>query len=348
MGILHPHGTGFDAPDAPGRASELENVTRHALDREVLVYGTDERVLGLEDDPVVRVVRNGAAGRDGQHPRAPPPTQAPVDRIVMDACAAPAAARGESARDHLDDLVVRAAVEIAIRMGSPQQREELVGIPILTRGLGHDLLGEDVERRFEHLDAIELAFLHRPEERRALQQLVTGHREKPPLRRAVDRVSGPPHALQEGRNAPGKAQLTDQVDVPYVDAELERRRRDQRFEVAALETPLGVEPPLFRHATVVRRNRLLAQTLAQPVDGSLGLASRVNENERRRVLLDEGGDPVVDLLPNLTGQHRFEGRARQFECHVPIALVAFVDDAAIDGEALGIRNSIPRCVGDRR
>ena len=48
------------------------------------------------------------------------------------------------------------------------------------------------------------------------------------------------------------AKLADEVDVADVDAQLERGRRDQRLQLAALQTLLGVQPLLPGEAAVVR------------------------------------------------------------------------------------------------
>ena len=65
--------------------AELEDVAGQALDREVLVDGADDVVLGLEQHLVVGIVGNGAAGGDRRQARAAPAAQHVVDRVVMDA-----------------------------------------------------------------------------------------------------------------------------------------------------------------------------------------------------------------------------------------------------------------------
>ena len=72
-----------------------------------------------------------------------------------------------------------------------------------------------------------------------------------------------------------------------VDAELQRRGRDQRAEPAALQPRLGVEPLLLRQAAVMRGDRVLAEPLAQVPRHALRHPPRVDEHERRAVLLDQ-------------------------------------------------------------
>ena len=79
----------------------------------------------------------------------------------------------------------------------------------------------------------------------ALDQIVAREREQASFRNADDGVTGPPDPLEKGRNPPGRAQLTDQVHVADVDAELERRGCDQSLEFPSLEAFLGVEPSFF-------------------------------------------------------------------------------------------------------
>ena len=68
--VFDQHASGSDAPDAPGRIAEQEDVAGHALDGEVLVDGADDVALGMLDDVVQGGVGNGAAAGDRGEPRA--------------------------------------------------------------------------------------------------------------------------------------------------------------------------------------------------------------------------------------------------------------------------------------
>jgi hypothetical protein len=104
-------------------------------------------------------------------------------------------------RDELDDFVERLAGQRRVGRGAAHERVELVGGPLAGADFGHDLLGEDVERRDRRLDRIELARAYRTEQRCALDQLVSGQRVQAALRDARPRVIRATDALQEGRNA---------------------------------------------------------------------------------------------------------------------------------------------------
>ena len=114
------------------------------------------------------------------------------------------------------------------------QREEIVLRVLAARRLRDDLLREDVERRVLRHDAIELAAADRAKQRRALDQIVARDREEPSFRQARHRVPGAADALEKRGNAVRRSNLADEIDVPDVDAELERGGRHERFQRAAL------------------------------------------------------------------------------------------------------------------
>src|SRR5436189_143790 len=61
--VHDPHLARLDLANEIGGVAELEDVARHALDREVLVERADERVGGLEHHPVVADVGDGPSRR---------------------------------------------------------------------------------------------------------------------------------------------------------------------------------------------------------------------------------------------------------------------------------------------
>ena len=327
--VLDPDPAGLDAQDAVARVAELEHVAGDALDREVLVDRADVRALRLEDDGVVAGLGNRPArGQRGQA-RALLLAQDVMDGVAMDVARARPVARREAVGEHAHDGVEVGAREPRVRPGAADEREQRVLVPFAARGLGDDLLREDVERRRHDAQRIELAAADRIEQRRALDQLVARLREEARLGNAADGVARAAGALQEGRDRARRAELADQVDVADVEAELERRGRDQHLQFAALQALLGVEPRFLGEAAVVRRDRVLAEALAEVARGALGHAPRVDEDQRRPVQMDQLGDAAVDLLPLVVRHHRRERRRRQLEREVALLGVADVDDLAI-------------------
>ena len=96
-------------------------------------------------------------------------------------------------------------------------------------------------------------------------------------------------ALQERCNRSRRPELTDELDIADVDAELERRGGDQHFQIAALESLLRLETQLLRHAAVMRHHMVGAEQLGEMTRGAFGHPPRVDENQRRAMTLRELG-----------------------------------------------------------
>ena len=118
--VLHPHHAALDPHDAIGAVAELEHVAGQALDGEVLVDAADHMVLGFQQHLVIGGVRDRAAGGQRGQPCAAPAAHHVVDRVVMDQCAATAAAGGEAIRQHVQHGVEIVARQVAIRPGAAQ------------------------------------------------------------------------------------------------------------------------------------------------------------------------------------------------------------------------------------
>ena len=243
--VHHPHLAGLDLADEIGGVAELEDVARHALDREVLVQGADEGLGRVEDHAIVPDVGDRTAGGERRESGAAPAAQPVVHPVVVDVRAAPAPARGEPLREHLYDVVEILAGEVAVGVGAAHQLVQRRLVPVVGCHSRHDLLGEDVERVAGDDQPVEPALRGRPYEGGALDQLVARQREQPSLRDRLQVMSRPPHALQQRRDRASRANLAHQVHRADVDPELERCRRHQRLELALLEPRLGVEPLLL-------------------------------------------------------------------------------------------------------
>ena len=139
-------------------------------------------------------------------------------------------------------------------------------------------------------------------------------------------MSGAADALEQRRDQPWRAHLADEIDVADVDAELERGGGDQRLELAVLQPLLGAQPVFLGEAAVVGRDVLGADPLGEMPRRALGEAPVVDEDQRRPVRLDQLGEPVVQLAPDLVRHDRFERRARQLQRQVALAHVAGVHD----------------------
>ena len=226
-------------------------------------------------------------------------------------------------------------VRCPVRPRAPRRRKELV-LAVLAAGQfrGH-LLREHVERRVMRDDAVELAAADRSQQGGALDEVVARGGHQASLRRARHRVARPAHALEERGNAVRRPNLADQVDVADIDAELERRRRDECLERAGLQPMLGIEARLLREAAVVGGDLALAKPFAQMPGRPLGHPSRVHEDQRGLVRGDQLGQAVVILVPDLVRHDRAERRAGNLHGQVELAAMALVDDRTVAPARIG-------------
>jgi hypothetical protein len=92
---------------------------------------------------------------------------------------------------------------------------------------------------------VELAAPHAVEQRGAFHQLVAGEREQPPLGRAATAWPERPTRCRKFAIERGEPSWQDEIDIADIDAQLQRRRRHQRPQRAALQPLLGVEALLL-------------------------------------------------------------------------------------------------------
>ena len=105
--------------------------------------------------------------------------------------------------------------------------------------------------------------MHGADEGGALDELVAGGGEEAALGVQAEGVAGAADALEEGRDAAGRADLADEVDAADVDAELEGGGGDEGLQLAGLEALLDAQTALAREAAVVAADVLLAEALAR-------------------------------------------------------------------------------------
>ena len=117
-----------------------------------------------------------------------------------------------------------------------------------------------------HAQFLDVPFDHGPGERGRLEQVARRLGDQPALADTVNHVTSPAHALQPAGDVARRLDLADQVDIPHVDAQLERGRRHHATKRAGLEPFLG-RPALFQaQAAVVG---------AEPSAGPERLPSRI-------------------------------------------------------------------------
>ena len=111
---------------------KLKDIARQTFDREILIHGADKSFRRFENDPIIGVVGNRAAGSQSNESRPAPAAQAMIHGIVMNQRCAPATLGAKTFGKHFHDAVEFFAREISIRPGGTGKVEELSFIPIFS------------------------------------------------------------------------------------------------------------------------------------------------------------------------------------------------------------------------
>ena len=329
--------------------TEQEDVPGRGLDGEVLVHRADGDALGIEYDPVVAGLGDGAATGEGGQPGAAPGPEPPVDGVVVQMGAAPAAAGLDPPRDQLDHPVEVRTRQLGVGGRPADEFVERSHLPLVgARHFGDQLLGQHVQRGDRRFEEVEVAGPDPGQQGHRFHQLVAGHRVEPAGRRALQLVVGPSDPLEEGPDGPGRADLAHQLHRTDVDAQLERGRGHQGPEVAGSQALLDDAAAGGRQAAVMGRHLQGGVDGVDPVRAGFtgGRAIVVGRPEPRRQLVgdplghlagvdeDEGGPVLAHVVGDAVehvGQlgaagHRLEFAGRQLDGHVQLPPVTAVDD----------------------
>ena len=228
----------------------------------------------------------------------------------------------------LEQLTQSGLVERAEVVRTAQNRQERgLADVFLFGGDRDDLLRRDIGASGGNLDFIEMAAADRAHRGGAFEKIVRGHREEAALGRRVEAMAGAADPLDRGGNRFRGIELADQLDRADVDAQLQRRGRNDRLQLAALEPLLGEQALLAREAAVMRHHGVGAKALLQVEGDPLGPSAGQSEDESGAMLRDQARDLVVHRLPVLMGRQRAElGAGRgHLEVHVARAIVGAHD-----------------------
>ena len=179
-------------------------------------------------------------------------------------------------------------------------------------------------------ELIEFAGTHLADEGGLFEQVVAGGGEEARLwgwLRASGR-RGPTRCMAGGDGARG-GDLADEVDVADIDAEFERCCGDEEFDLAGLESLLGVEAQLARERAMVRADVLGTQAFGEREGNLLHQAARVDKHERGAVLECELRQGGCRLVPHGVGGDGAEFVAGDFDGEVELAALSDLDDGAL-------------------
>ena len=203
-----------------------------------------------------------------------------------------------AAGHHLDDGVEARPRQLLKRVGPAHARIQVVGPPVFDRDHGHDLLRQDIERVCRHAHLGDLAAQHRPRHPGHAHEVDSRLRDHPAGAPRTERVPGAPDALESARDRGRRLDLTDEIDRPHVDSQLERRGRDERRQTPGLQVGLDLVAILLGDAPVVSADDA---TTRQPIHlrrDSFHRTPVVGEDQCRGVLPRKLEQPRVDRRPD--------------------------------------------------
>jgi len=333
-----------DLLDAPAGRPEGEDIADPRLVDHLLVEfahsasgvraGADLFGAAREVDRIVAAIRDRPAAGGDQLPGAGPCRQHPGGGIAGQ----PGPQLGEllagiSPAQHVDHRIESCPRQFPIRIGPPDQIEQLIGSPRRTQTDRYQLLRQDIQRIAQPRERLDECLLHALHDGGAFQQIAARGRKEDPAAGRSDAVARPADALQGTRHRPGSLRLDHQVDRPHVDAQFQRGGRHHAGQPSGLQLGLDLQAPLLADRPVVRASddrhlgrfvvsRTCAGTGGAPgrhVELRIGFAlahrmqlvelggqslsqpSRIDEADRRVVSLDKIQNPRDDPRPDRIG-----------------------------------------------
>ena len=249
LGIAHVDFGAAHVADQPGCVAQQENVAAVAFHGEIFVHRADERALVFGHH--AEIAHSGIAPPQVTATMRAPRRAFTWPNHVAVQPRAGSRPDGNAFAEHRDDAVERFPLEVAIRPGPAHSANKLVFGPFLAGAHGHDLLGQEIQRRHRHFDGIQSAGAHGAQQGQAFDQFIARQRKQPPFGHDAQRVARPADALQERGDRARRADLANQVDVADVDAHLQRRRGDDRFQLATFQSLFRTQANLARQAAVM-------------------------------------------------------------------------------------------------
>jgi len=128
------------------------------------------------------------------------------------------------------------------------------------------------------------------------------------------------------RDGASGCNLADEVHTADVDAEFERGGSDEDLDLAVLQALLGVQTQSAGEAAVMGGDRVFAQALGEFETDLFDELARVDEDQRRAMLIRQACELVEDLAPHRGAGDGAEFIGGDFESEVECAALAYLDD----------------------
>lgn len=230
-----------------------------------------------------------------------------VEPVALDDLAeglAVLAAQGfAAALEIIDKTLECPAIEMAEGISAAEHGEGLVDGDTSVHRHADEVLHDHIGGEFEDLHRIEAALVGKAGADEAFDEVVDVRRDEDAVTDLVDRVSRASHPLEGARDALGRADHHDGVDVADVDAEFEAGGADHAAQVARLEPVLDLLADVAVERGMVAFDRLceLGQSELQPVGDALGTRAGVGEKQGGAIPLDDPGHVGDDARSGVAG-----------------------------------------------
>src|SRR6266702_1687561 len=167
-----------------------------------------------------------------------------VNAVAQQVRAVASAAGFDAFAEQLDDLVEELAAKVAVRIRAPQYAVERIFIPGLSADAGDDLLHQHVNRLRRDFELIEFSGTHLADQRGLFEQVVARRREEAAFGNRSTPVARPANALHGDSDRARARDLADEIDIPDIDSQLQRRGGDENADFAVLQALLGIQAQL--------------------------------------------------------------------------------------------------------
>ena len=199
--------------------------------------------------------------------------------------------------------------EVAVRVRRAQLGIQRIGLEAAAERDRDEVLNQHVQRLVGRRALLDPPSLRGMPRCRRLDQFERIRRHQRDPARAPRRMAAAPGALQQARDTLGRADLQHPLDRQEVDAEVERRGRDDRLQPPFLQPEFDPRARRLVERAVVQRDEAgpLGALLQQQLIPDLGLRTHVDEDERRGRLLDLLDDRLLHLLAQMPAPREAAG-----------------------------------------
>ena len=290
-----------DLLDAPRRGTEGERLADLAFEDHLLIELADaDRPIGArEKDTVETAIGN----RPGVRDRDPLGAFAAGDRAMH---AIPGDARPQlrkfvgrvASRQHVEDPFEHPQAQVGVWCRASNAREQRVDVPRVHARHRDHLLREDVERISRIARRLDVPVVHRLRNSGAGEKVSPELRENDPFADSAGLVARPADSLEAARDRWRRFDLDDEIDRAHIDAELERRGGDQRFDPSGLQEIFDFASGDGRERAMMRADEGFARQLIQRAREPLRKAAAVDENEGRPMSMNQVEQSWMDRAPD--------------------------------------------------